>query len=297
MIPLVVKSNHIHLNNSQFSRIRIRFLLGWFIFGSVIFFSIPDAVTYVIPTFRIDGTAFEIISILFYSSVVLFCFELLERNNISVKRLFGVVPSFKKIVGPLALTFPVYIFSLFSLVFLAALAGILFPFDQNIFLTQDLESLEYVHPIASFIGTVIAAPIAEEIFFRGILFHRWAQKWGFQKAFITTSLLFGVLHVQNAISITIFAFILGIIYIRTGSLVLSILCHAMYNFFSFLQEQFSFASPNTPDAAAFDSLFSWDMVLISGIGAVFIGWFLISYIMSHWPRGYSALPYEKNINV
>lgn len=278
-----------------FSHIKMRYLLAWFLLGSTLFLSIPDVVAFIVPSFRVHETMFEIISILFYGSVILFCKELLDRNGIPFKRIFGKLPSLKTAIGPMGLTVPVYFFSLLSLVFFAALVGILFPLKSNIFLAEDLELLQTVHPLAAFIGTVIAAPVAEEIFFRGLLLHRWAEKWGFKKAFVITSIFFGILHFQNAISITLFALILGILYVRTGSLYLTILCHAVYNFFSFLQEQIAAMPYDTSQETSLESLFTWDMVVISGIGVVFLGWFLINYIVRHWPQGDIRLPYEKNI--
>ncbi len=281
------------LQTKPFSRIKIRFLLAWFLFGSVLFLSIPDIATLFIPGLATNETMFEIVSIIFYISAFLFCTETLQRNGILFSRILGTLPSSKTVFGPLALTIPVYFFSLFSLVFFASLIGLFFPFEPNVFLPEELDSLGHIHPLIAFIGTVIAAPIVEELLFRGILLHRWAEKWGFQKAFIITSLLFGVLHIQNALSITLFAFILGIIYVRTGSLYLSILCHMVYNLFSYIQERIA-STP--PESESIESLFSWDIVIVAGTLALLAGIVLMSYILRQWPKGLFPMPYEKNIS-
>ncbi len=277
-----------------FSRIRIRFLLAWFLFGSALFLSIPDIATFFIPSLKANETTFEVVSIIFYISIFLFCTETLERNGISFSRILGNLPSFKKTVSPLLLTIPVYFFSLFSLIFFASLIGYFFPFQPNAFLPEELDSLQQINPIVGFIGTVLAAPIAEEILFRGILLHRWTEKWGFQKAFIISSLLFGALHFQNALSITFFAFILGIVYVRTGSLILSILCHMVYNSFSYMQDRLAIMSYEGEAASAQESLFSLDVIVMTGILAALAGGFLIRYILTHWPRGQVVLPYDRN---
>jgi len=277
-----------------FSRIRIRFLLAWFLFGSALFLSIPDVATFFIPSLKANETMFEVVSIIFYISIFLFCTETLERNGISFSRIIGTLPSFKKTVLPIFLTIPVYFFSLFSLIFFASLIGFFFPFQSNVFLPEELDSFQHINPLVGFIGTVLAAPIAEELLFRGILLHRWTEKWGFQKAFIGTSLLFGLLHFQNAISITFFALILGIVYVRTGSLTLSILCHMVYNSFSYIQDRLAALPIEGETASVQESLFSPDLIIMSGILAALAGIFLIRYILIHWPRGLVVLPYDRN---
>ncbi len=83
---------------------------------------------------------------------------------------------------------------------------------------------------AILLGTVIlvVAPPLEELTFRGVLLHRWARRWGVLPAVLLSSLGFSLLHANKP-----GAFLLGLtlcaIYLRTGSLWLTIGIHAVNN--------------------------------------------------------------------
>jgi hypothetical protein len=74
-------------------------------------------------------------------------------------------------------------------------------------------------------------PLAEEIFFRGLLYRWMRQFWNVWPAIIVSSILFGLLH--GEISVAGATFILGIIlawlYERSGSLWPSITIHVINN--------------------------------------------------------------------
>jgi hypothetical protein len=77
----------------------------------------------------------------------------------------------------------------------------------------------------------LIAPLAEEVFFRGLL-HRWLrQRMGFWPAAFLSALLFGVVHVE--ISVAGAAFLLGLLlawlYERSGSLWAPIIVHIINN--------------------------------------------------------------------
>jgi membrane protease YdiL (CAAX protease family) len=75
---------------------------------------------------------------------------------------------------------------------------------------------------------VIAAPLVEELFFRGILLHRWARRWGATPAVVASSALFAVLH-GEWIGHFLFGVAMCALYLRTRSLWLPILAHALSN--------------------------------------------------------------------
>lgn len=237
----------------------------------------------------------ELLSILFYVSLVLFSCELLERNHISLRRFFGNLPSWRQCIAGIGLTVPLFLFSLSTLLFFVSFFGIFSPTIHDFFIVDQDDPSQFVNPIVSFLGTVIVAPLAEEFFFRGVLLHRFVAKWGFRTAFWVTSLFFGILHIQNALAITFFAFVLGILYVKTRSLFLPILCHMVYNLLSFIQET-SFFSNNAesdpsivPDAQSFVGL-----AFISGMCALLVGSFLVWYIITRWPREAVQMPYDVN---
>ncbi len=87
--------------------------------------------------------------------------------------------------------------------------------------------------ILSFLGVAIIAPIAEELFFRGLL-HTWLQK-GDVKVWIrvmTSSFVFALFHFDS-IGVAFSSFILGVIaaaiYEQTNSLLTSVIVHMTTN--------------------------------------------------------------------
>jgi membrane protease YdiL (CAAX protease family) len=86
-----------------------------------------------------------------------------------------------------------------------------------------------------FLGVLLAAaaivPVAEEIFFRGYVFTAVRQRWGLVPAFATSGLLFAVAHLNLEAFLPIL--LIGVtfcwVYWRTGSLVPSMIAHAMNN--------------------------------------------------------------------
>jgi membrane protease YdiL (CAAX protease family) len=78
------------------------------------------------------------------------------------------------------------------------------------------------------IVVVFLAPVIEEFFFRGILLHRCAHKWGLGRSIIITSLLFGCLH-DDLVYTTILGIAMSLLYLRTNSLYVTMTCHSLNN--------------------------------------------------------------------
>lgn len=83
---------------------------------------------------------------------------------------------------------------------------------------------------------IIAAPLAEEGLFRGVLFPA-IRRYGFPNAAMwLTSLAFAAIH-GNAlifIPLVVLAVVLALLYERTGNLLSSISCHATFNAINFV---------------------------------------------------------------
>lgn len=79
----------------------------------------------------------------------------------------------------------------------------------------------------------VAAPIAEEIFFRGMLFGGLRRRLSTMPAAAISAAVFGALHASTGISavppLIVFGFVLALLYERTGSLVPGIAAHALNN--------------------------------------------------------------------
>ena len=83
---------------------------------------------------------------------------------------------------------------------------------------------------------VVAAPIAEEVLFRGLIFTRMARGSNLYIAAIISSIVFGVMH--GTIIWTIYTFVVGVVlvwlFVKTRSLLSPILAHFAFNGVSFL---------------------------------------------------------------
>jgi uncharacterized protein len=80
---------------------------------------------------------------------------------------------------------------------------------------------------------VIAAPISEEVCFRGMLFGGLRERWPRIVAALISGLIFGGLHAVTGLSavppLIAFGFILALLYERTGSIVPGIILHMLNN--------------------------------------------------------------------
>jgi len=107
---------------------------------------------------------------------------------------------------------------------------------------EDLEELfgnRAVLPLAG-VATVIVAPVAEEIFFRGFVFAGLLRRLGAFGAMAASGLVFGTFHVAGVdtlglvIPFTAIGMGFAWLYYRTGSLWPSILTHLVFNLVSFV---------------------------------------------------------------
>jgi membrane protease YdiL (CAAX protease family) len=70
--------------------------------------------------------------------------------------------------------------------------------------------------------------IAEEWLFRGVLLHLWAERFGVRFAVLASSVLFAAMH-SDVIGSVIFGIVMAALYIRTGSLLVPIVAHFLFN--------------------------------------------------------------------
>lgn len=94
----------------------------------------------------------------------------------------------------------------------------------------------------------VAAAVMEEMLFRGVLFTRWEQRWGPWRAAVVSSLAFGVLHL-DLLGAFVFGLAMCCIYVRTRSLLVPMLAHALNNAVIALSDLGSTTGP-VPNASA-----------------------------------------------
>ncbi len=82
---------------------------------------------------------------------------------------------------------------------------------------------------------IVSAPILEELLCRGVLFEVLNRRWGVKVSILVSALFFGLLHFSpaNAIVAIVAGFIFGALYVRTSSLYVTIIIHAINNALAF----------------------------------------------------------------
>lgn len=96
--------------------------------------------------------------------------------------------------------------------------------------------IDLANPWIAVLATVVVAPIAEEIFFRGVAFNAWMREYGLRRAIVLSALLFALIHGSLGALVPIFVLgiALAVIYRRTGNLASNIALHATFNAISVL---------------------------------------------------------------
>jgi membrane protease YdiL (CAAX protease family) len=137
---------------------------------------------------------------------------------------------------------------------------------------------------------IVLAPITEELIFRGLLLHRWCHKWGRARGIMATTAVFAMMHLSP---LGIFLLALGLtgIYLRTGSLRLSMMAHGLNNLLAFvLGPWLSSQDTTTSDPlVAFQAVLPVSLLLlVGGLGTL---WVFRERIT---PRPGDPLPYDRN---
>jgi membrane protease YdiL (CAAX protease family) len=133
----------------------------------------------------------------------------------------------------------------------------------------------FVGGVAQVIISIIIGPVIEELLFRGLLLHRWAVKWSVSTAIVVSSLLFALFH-MDVWGAFIWSLLMTVVYIRTRTLVVNILIHALYNALVLISGQIYFGNVSTW-LEPFSLCFSLPIVL--------------GLTYKYWPKQNSSLPY------
>jgi membrane protease YdiL (CAAX protease family) len=84
-----------------------------------------------------------------------------------------------------------------------------------------------------FLASVVIAPFAEELVFRGYLMNLWRARWGTWAGVLLSSLVFGLFHFERAIFAAVMGIAFALIYLRYDSLWPGVILHAAVNFAAF----------------------------------------------------------------
>jgi len=196
--------------------------------------------------------------------------------------------------GALKLTAFIFLFSTAAIYALFYPLSLISPEFVNLWLI-DLPPVIYTsqnaYPIVanllSFCSLVVLAPLIEEFAFRGLLLHRWNDKWGMTAAILLSSTLFGFMH-PDPIGATAFGIAMSVLYLQTQTLIVPIVCHALNNFLVWLIEV-GYMMANGPGYRYTLEEFQSDWPVGFTCGVISIVW-IYSYINSKQNQKVWQLP-------
>jgi membrane protease YdiL (CAAX protease family) len=82
-----------------------------------------------------------------------------------------------------------------------------------------------------FLMVAIGAPIAEELFFRGLVLRSFEKRLGIRWAVVASSLVFGITHLQllQLPALTVAGLVFALLAVRTDRLGTAVVAHMAFN--------------------------------------------------------------------
>ncbi len=137
---------------------------------------------------------------------------------------------------------------------------------------------------------LIVAPLAEEYLWRGLLLQRWAVKWSPGRALVATAALFGLAHMTAAPSLFCAALLLGVVFMKTGSLRYPIILHATHNAVVLVIAGLAAAV----DWETQDIFHALDVLAVAGLAlCLATGPRLYRWLRRWWPAEDAVIPYRR----
>ncbi|NMG07004.1 type II CAAX endopeptidase family protein [Brasilonema sp. UFV-L1] len=221
-----------------------------------------------------------------------------KRFRIHIRYFVGRLPNNHRWLPMVGLVIVLILFSIGSYLVLFYLLSLAAPSFVDTILREAAKSPtpQKTAPLLSnllgAIVLVVVAPLTEEFLFRGIILQRWASKWGIRAGLISSSLLFGIGH-TNVVGLSMVGMILGVLYIRTRSLMVPIACHAINNSFVVVMTLLSNESNNT--VSVMNELEQVRHSLWLGIVLILLSLpVLVRFLSQNWPRKDENIPYFIN---
>jgi len=277
------------VNESTFEAVKIRYLVLWIILLFIVM------TVFVLASHRLlKGAEWSVaFGLLFYALISYWMLRNFRKIHLDYSRFIGHIPHDYNWLFLMTIVFAVIIFSLgiteMSRYIVSVLdPGILgeLPRTSLFYTPQDTPLAPFMN-FLDFLTGVIAAPIVEELLFRGVMLHRFTFKWGMKKAILASSLIFGVLH-ADFIGAFIFGLVMCILYIKTGTIIIPIIAHMLNNLLAYgmqmlsnLNHQNSALVSSTPNPNIGMAAF---LLIVAGMVIFF-------FLYRNWPKAYWNPPY------
>ncbi|MEL6351687.1 MAG: CPBP family intramembrane glutamic endopeptidase [Cyanobacteria bacterium J06627_28] len=245
-----------------------------------------------------DPIAMPVQSIVIWTVLVLVIVSMSRDYDLNLHQVFGRErPRFSILYG-LLLVASLLLFSMGSFSVLLYVLSLSFPDYAAKILETDLmpgggnSSYPQLYNALMMCLLLVYAPLVEELVFRGILLQRWAMKWGLRWGVVTSSLLFGLLHFNNPVGLTLFGLVMGLLYVRTRSLWVPVLCHCLNNLAALGIDWLSKTTTPVDNPVTVEAIQqSWWVGLVLVLVALPLLW---QFIRRSWPQPLDEIPYLLN---
>jgi membrane protease YdiL (CAAX protease family) len=132
------------------------------------------------------------------------------------------------------LALPIIMSQLLHFGLLLLMAAVFMSFIPETNLDETNETVAVWNPTMKLLMLVVLAPFFEEIVFRWYLFNKIAVKGSPLKATLLSSLIFGILHFENAVPTSIVGIVLCVVYAKYKNLFPCIIIHLFNNVLVFI---------------------------------------------------------------
>ncbi|MEC4807079.1 MAG: CPBP family intramembrane glutamic endopeptidase [Jaaginema sp. PMC 1079.18] len=300
---------------NPFLIIKIRTLILWFLLSILIIFVLSTIVGIIWGVTSLFGNPDSqplnlevsqllsniLLNLWLYGVIAGWCFFQMRRSRLQMKPLIGSFRGTREQWRLLFLVFPTLLFSIGSGQLLFYMLALIAPDsvknilqNSNLFLHSSEGFYAFAYNFINAVVLIIVAPIIEEFLFRGIIFQRFAARWQIGTGIILSSLLFGILHL-NPIGLSVFGAIAALLYLRTNTLIVPILFHAINNLIVAIISWATINSANTPPTV---TEMQNTQTLITGLLFIVVSApILIWYIQKNWVRKEDLLPYNNNLKL
>jgi Predicted metal-dependent membrane protease len=277
------------VNESTFQGVKIRYLVLWII----LFFIVMTG--FILASHRLlNGAEWSVtFGLLFYVLITYWMLRNFRKIHLDYSRFIGHIPWNYNWFFLLTIVFAVILFSLgmneLTRYIISTIdPGILgeIPRTSLFYTPQDTPLAPFMN-FLDFLTGVIAAPIVEELLFRGVMLHRFTFKWGLKKAILATSIIFGLLH-ADFIGAFVFGMVMCILYIKTGTIIIPIIAHMLNNLLAYGMQMLS--NINQQNTALVSST-PHPNIGVAAFLLMVAGIIIFYFIYRNWPQVYWNPPY------
>lgn len=191
------------------------------------------------------------------------------------RAIVGRIPTRQELLSATVLIVPLIMVSLGTIYLLYWPLSFYVPGFVEELLSEDPSGLRgYASPrsvrtFLSGVGILVVAVVIEEVIFRGLLLRGLARRFGVRGAIVTSACVFGVLHV-DVLGATVFGVVMGVLYVRTQSLLVPIAVHTVNNLAAFVAMA---VLEDTPFILAEFQSYWWIGMLCLLVGLPWVCWF------------------------